>query len=426
MLDPQSAPVVAADGDGRLEVFVFDSEGQLWRIGQTQWSNGWSGWALQGGPWAGRLWPTVAPNGDGRLELFVAADSGSVQHQSQTAWSGGWPGSWSALGPPLPSGRRAIGQVGAAPNADGRLEVFAANGELWRLEQASWSNGWASSWVGHGTPQGAEVAGPVAAARSGDGLVCAFVRDTAGNMWNVMQTEPAGAWSDWNLFGTVDRGVADHPALARNADGRLALFALGSHTLWTLAQTQVSPSATWSEWTSLGGAGAHLANYPVVGSNADGRLEIFMTGSAASIVDWSIWCNPQTAASGSWAGWTSLGSAGGGFLLAAPGLGRNGDGRLELFAVGADGNLWHNWQTAASSDNWSGWASLQQPGITTVPDLLNDPVKVAVDRVIAAHLTPVPATGPQDSWVAGQNPDPNTSVPEGSTVTLTLQTGPIR
>ena len=422
MLNWVSAPVVAADGDGRLEVFVFDSEGMLWRIGQTQWSNGWSGWVPQGGPWPGSSWLTVAPSGDGRLELFVASEPGSVQHQSQTAWSGGWPGSWTELGPLPPGTGPSIGSVGAAPNADGRLEVFAANGKLWRLEQASWSDGWASSWVGHGTPQGSDVAGPVVAARSGDGLVCAFVRDIEGSVWNVMQTTPAGAWSDWNFFSFPGSGVSDPSALVRNADGRLALFVRGyDFTLWTVSQTQVSPSADWSEWTSLGGASAHLTSNPVAGSNADGRLEVFVTGA-----DRGIWRIPQATASGAWAGWTSLGSAGGGFYDAAPGLGRNGDGRLELFAVGADGNLWHSWQTAASSDTWSEWASLQQPGITTVPDLLNDPVNVAVDRVIAAHLTPLPATGPPGSWVARQDPGPNTSVTEGSTVTLTLQTGPLR
>lgn len=94
--------------------------------------------------------------------------------------------------------------------------------------------------------------------------------------------------------------------------------------------------------------------------------------------------------------------------------------------MGADGNLWHNWQTAASSATWSGLASLQQPGLTIVPDVLNDAVREAVNRITAAHLTPVPSTGPLDSWVSGQKPSPDTQVPEGSTVTLTLQTGPPR
>jgi hypothetical protein len=35
---------------------------------------------------------------------------------------------------------------------------------------------------------------------------------------------------------------------------------------------------------------------------------------------------------------------------------RNQDGRLEVFARGTDGALWHKWQLAPNS-GWSGWAS---------------------------------------------------------------------
>lgn len=33
----------------------------------------------------------------------------------------------------------------------------------------------------------------------------------------------------------------------------------------------------------------------------------------------------------------------------------NADGRLEVFAMGMDGALWNDWQTAPSSGPWSGW-----------------------------------------------------------------------
>ncbi len=36
----------------------------------------------------------------------------------------------------------------------------------------------------------------------------------------------------------------------------------------------------------------------------------------------------------------------------------NKDGRLELFYIGADKALYHNWQLTAGGDNWSGWKSL--------------------------------------------------------------------
>jgi hypothetical protein len=41
------APALAASGDGRLELFVFDITASLW---QTAWSYGWTAWASHGHP----------------------------------------------------------------------------------------------------------------------------------------------------------------------------------------------------------------------------------------------------------------------------------------------------------------------------------------------------------------------------------------
>jgi hypothetical protein len=36
----------------------------------------------------------------------------------------------------------------------------------------------------------------------------------------------------------------------------------------------------------------------------------------------------------------------------------NQDGRLEVFVIGTDHAVWHNWQSAAGRGPWSGWSSL--------------------------------------------------------------------
>jgi hypothetical protein len=38
-------------------------------------------------------------------------------------------------------------------------------------------------------------------------------------------------------------------------------------------------------------------------------------------------------------------------------VGQNADGRLEVFACGGNGGLWHIWQTTPGG-GWSSWASL--------------------------------------------------------------------
>lgn len=121
-------PVVAPSSDGRLELFVEGFDLNLWHIWQTDWSNGWSGWASHGGSFGIDLFqpPAIAASGDGRLEVFVSA--GTLQHIYQTVWSNGWSG-WSSLGSP-PLGETAMLPADIGMNADGRLELFVTNGEL--------------------------------------------------------------------------------------------------------------------------------------------------------------------------------------------------------------------------------------------------------------------------------------------------------
>ena len=97
-------------------------------------------------------------------------------------------------------------------------------------------------------------------------------------------------------------------------------------------------------WASLGGA----IFDPFVVNNADGRMEVFARGTDGAL--WHIW---QTAPNNGWSGWLSLGGA----IQGAHAVGMNKDGRLEVFARGTDGALWHIWQTAPNS-GWSGWQSL--------------------------------------------------------------------
>ncbi|HEY0873760.1 MAG TPA: C1 family peptidase [Vicinamibacterales bacterium] len=104
------------------------------------------------------------------------------------------------------------------------------------------------------------------------------------------------------------------------------------------------PAKAWSGWASEGGV---ITSDIGVGRNADGRLEVFVRGT-----DNALWRKHQTAPNGSWSNWTSEG----GVLTSNIAVGRNPDGRLELFVSGTDAALWHKWQTAPNG-TWSDWAS---------------------------------------------------------------------
>ena len=99
-------------------------------------------------------------------------------------------------------------------------------------------------------------------------------------------------------------------------------------------------------WGSLGGV---ITSSIAVANNADGRLEIFARGT-----DGALWHQWQTAPSaGPWSGWSGLG----GGIVGTPAVGQNADGRLEVFVRGTDGALWHQWQVAPNG-TWSGWSFL--------------------------------------------------------------------
>jgi len=65
----------------------------------------------------------VAANADGRLEVFGVASSGTIWHTWQTQPGGTWVGSWRELY----SDNDRLATLVAARNADGRLEVFGVS-----------------------------------------------------------------------------------------------------------------------------------------------------------------------------------------------------------------------------------------------------------------------------------------------------------
>jgi hypothetical protein len=93
---------------------------------------------------------------------------------------------------------------------------------------------------------------------------------------------------------------------------------------------------------------------PSVASNLDGRLEVF-----AIAADGQLYHAFQTAPNG---GWSGIGSLGGVLHWnGAPAIGRNKDGRLEAFAIANDGSLQHAYQN--SNGTWSAFGALSSSGV---------------------------------------------------------------
>jgi hypothetical protein len=117
---------------------------------------------------------------------------------------------------------------------------------------------------------------------------------------------------------------------------------------WSTFIGEMTRTNVWSGFSALGGA---IIGDPAVGRNADGRLEVFVVGT-----DHGLYHKFQTMpGSNSWSGFAALG----GNFISNPVVGQDADGRLEVFAVGSDHALWHNVEKSASNSNsYSGFISL--------------------------------------------------------------------
>jgi hypothetical protein len=214
-----------------------------------------------------------------------------------------------------------------------------------------------SGWASLGKPSNGDVRSPVAH-RNQDGRLEVFAL-AAHAIFNIWQVAANGGWNEgWRSKGKPSSavGVKSH-RIGSNADGRQEIFAIGDDSaLWQ--QWQIAPNDGWSGWKSLGvpTAAVSLTDTFAVGSNQDGRQELFVLGDDGNV--WQIW---QTAPNGGWSEWRKLGQP-------AVGIRRrdriawasNEDHRQELFAMGQDDSLWHAWQLAPNV-GWSDWRSLGKP-----------------------------------------------------------------
>jgi hypothetical protein len=256
-----------------------------------------------------------------------------------------------SLSPPGPSDVRVL-----AVNDQGLLQVF--NPVSWELDSLP--------------PDAAYVSGTPCALANQDGRLEAFVIGVQGDLAHISQEFDANAlggkrWSySWRSHGTPPSGAALAPGGlvgAPSQDGRLELFAVDAGgNLWHIWQTEVNGG--WSDtapgWYSHGTPpGTTCAGTPAIAADPNGLLNLFVVGA-----DGNLWQISQVQPSNGWSDWVSQGAPSTTTLDASPAItSRITDtqyGQLEVLAVGADSNLWHILQEA--SGVWSVWYSLGSPG----------------------------------------------------------------
>lgn len=221
----------------------------------------------------------------------------------------------------------------------GRLHLFALDRTDHATLHCVLTASGSGTWQRFGPPSGAVPT----VARQADGRLAVFALGVDGQDLTTRVQRADGSWDDWLPFGGP-AGAA--PAVSRNADGRLEAFALGPAGSYLSHRWQLAPGGDWSDWATFGGP---AGGPPVVGVNADGRLEVLALGPAAAYLA-HRW---QNAPNGDWSDWdTTLGPTPAG---SAPTIERDPRGLLTVFAVAPVGTGVNLRPQAAPSGGWAPW-----------------------------------------------------------------------
>jgi hypothetical protein len=269
---------------------------------------------------------TAASYSDGRTSVFALGGSRDIWRLDQVGAGGPW-GAWQSFG------GHDLQDVAVHANADGRLEVFArgADGQLYHLWQTGNAGVW-GQWANLGGSKLRQI--DVAADRNGTLNVVGLNSD--GEYIRIRQTGPNGGWDSWTSLGG-QRLQAARASLGMDAD-LLFLMLDANHILYA---TTTADNPNWQRIQA-----PLLKSFEVV-TGDDGRLHIAGLTNANTAIH-----IVQTQAGAVFGNWEDL--AGTNLSTLVPAL--NADGRVEFFARGGDGKVYHRWQHVGGG--WSEWAGL--------------------------------------------------------------------
>ena len=258
--------------------------------------------------------------------------------------------------------------------------------DFWNPGVGAWQFDSAGGWD-LSTAQ--EISTDSAAAQATTTIVSGWCNDTADAGNQVARR--AAAWSPWHgcgtngatcesIYNTIYRsttlnvatdatvgrlgGAVVHSCIAggvafactridpskAQGDNAFAVAGFGPSPISAPFYDYVRSGVEHRVWLSKdSGYGANIGAALPLGSNA--RTSLTWT-TAPGLCDRTLMIGTCD-----WGGWQAFPSV----FNGQPSLVANADGRLEVFAVGWDGRVYHAWQLANAS--WTGWSAL--PGLTT-------------------------------------------------------------
>jgi len=367
------------NADGRLELFVLGDGRELWHTWQTMPNSGWSDWAS-----LGRI-PGDAPKRDelvvghyldgtlqvfgkgiGRVQGLVGSTGDRIAQISQNVPNGGW-GNWRFITDPVYRAE----YLSLGENLDGRLELFFFEGgpepSLWHKWQSAPNKVWQSKEKLILPPESDAPFGlnPILSSNGDLNLlaVMLFMGSFIESGLSIMRLRQEGGWTKWTNLGIPEPlvGKSLRITVAGNADGRIEIFARSSDypTLDIFHKWEIGQGG-WSDWENLGmpikppiKAGPDVKWYGdafCLAKNADGRLELFASGLDGALWHrWQILPQWHTTSENAWSEWDTLGGEKVDKIVTAT----NPDGRIEVFIFSYGNGLFHRWQVNPGRNEWN-------------------------------------------------------------------------
>jgi GH25 family lysozyme M1 (1,4-beta-N-acetylmuramidase) len=236
------------------------------------------------------------------------------------------------------------------------METF--NGHVGASSYSDWANQWCNAVKADASSAGVIVRPVIyfsACACELDSSVSSWISWIAnyngenaqsGSPWNICSScNPWGgtAWNIWQCSST---------ATVSGISGAVDLDVFNGNSSGLVSTLVATPAVTWSSWSSMGG---NCTSHPSSASFQANELDLYVRGTNNQIYarNW----NGST-----WTGWTGHGNLPSGVTVAgAPAASANGGvpGREDLYAIGSDGNCYHDWW--ATGSGWAGWQNLGHP-----------------------------------------------------------------
>jgi hypothetical protein len=177
----------------------------------------------------------------------------------------------------------------------------------------------------------------------------------------------ANSWSaGWTSLGNGGSAFPAAATVVMNPSHNLQVFAVGTDGNDYTAQ-YASPGG-WGGWTALAHPGQPFTGTPAVLINPGGVLEQFLIATDGMV--WAVWQQAGTASG--WSAWQFLDGWLGGVTLQSSPTAILGDGGAVIVVdeVGSDGNLYHTYTSATNWTQWYYWSSIGNPGVSLVTNAI--------------------------------------------------------